>query len=97
MQPNFSAEDNAFRREVRDFVEAHLPDDLARRGRYDYHPRRDDQVREERQQRAVLDHQYCTFFSTKRNCTTVSAITIAISTTDCAADPPRSSPLKPSW
>lgn len=45
MQPNFSAEDNAFRREVRDFVEAHLPDDLARRGRYDYHPRRDDQVR----------------------------------------------------
>jgi hypothetical protein len=41
-------------------------------------------------------HQYCTFFSTNRNCTTVSVITIAISTTDCAAEPPRSRPLKPS-
>jgi hypothetical protein len=32
----------------------------------------------------------------KRNWTAVSAMTITISTTDCAAEPPKSSPLKPS-
>jgi alkylation response protein AidB-like acyl-CoA dehydrogenase len=45
MQPNFSTKDEAFRKEVRDFVTTHLPEDLARRGRYDYHSRRDDQAR----------------------------------------------------
>ena len=40
--------------------------------------------------------QYWTFFSTKRNCTTVSATTISIKMTDCAAEPPMSSALKPS-
>src|SRR3954451_11711212 len=46
--------------------------------------------------RAVLDHQYCTLRSTYLNCTAVSAITITISTTDCAAEPPRSPPSLPS-
>lgn len=45
MNPAFSAEDEAFRKDVRAFVKASLPDDLKRRGRYDYHPRRDDQAR----------------------------------------------------
>src|SRR4029079_6353774 len=35
---------------------------------------------------AILDHEYCTLRSMKRNCTTVSATTITISTTDCAPE-----------
>jgi alkylation response protein AidB-like acyl-CoA dehydrogenase len=34
--------DEAFRQEVRTFIRTHLPDDVARRGRQGYHPRRDD-------------------------------------------------------
>ncbi|MFC3443417.1 acyl-CoA dehydrogenase family protein [Sphingobium rhizovicinum] len=45
MTPYFSAEDTAFRAEVRAFIQTNLPPDLARRGRYDYHPRREDQAR----------------------------------------------------
>jgi alkylation response protein AidB-like acyl-CoA dehydrogenase len=45
MTPYYSAEDTAFRAEVRAFIKANLPLDLARRGRYDYHPRRADQAR----------------------------------------------------
>jgi alkylation response protein AidB-like acyl-CoA dehydrogenase len=45
MTPYYSAEDTAFRAEVRAFIQANLPPDLARRGRYDYHPRREDQAR----------------------------------------------------
>lgn len=45
MQPFYSAEDEAFRAEVRAFIQANLPDDLALRSRYDYHPRRADQAR----------------------------------------------------
>lgn len=45
MQPSYSAEDQAFRAEIRAFAEANLPADLARRGLYDYHPRREDQAR----------------------------------------------------
>lgn len=45
MQLSYSEEDRAFRAEVRAFVEANLPADLARRGRQDYHPRREDQAR----------------------------------------------------
>ncbi|WP_298400568.1 acyl-CoA dehydrogenase family protein [Sphingobium sp.] len=45
MTSYFSAEDTAFRAEVRAFIQANLPPDLARRGRYDYHPRREDQAR----------------------------------------------------
>lgn len=45
MQSSYSEEDKAFRAEVRAFVEASLPADLARRGRHDYHPRREDQAR----------------------------------------------------
>lgn len=45
MQSSYSEEDKAFRAEVRAFVNASLPADLARRGRYDYHPRREDQAR----------------------------------------------------
>jgi alkylation response protein AidB-like acyl-CoA dehydrogenase len=45
MQSSYSEEDKAFRAEVRAFVAASLPADLARRGRYDYHPRREDQAR----------------------------------------------------
>lgn len=37
-----SPEDQAFRLEVRDFIEANLPSDIARRGRHDYHSARDD-------------------------------------------------------
>jgi alkylation response protein AidB-like acyl-CoA dehydrogenase len=44
MQLSYSDEDKAFRAEVRAFVEANLPADLARRGRHDYHPRREDQA-----------------------------------------------------
>lgn len=45
MDPAYSAEDEAFRQEIRAFAQANLPDDLKRRGRYDYHARRDDQLR----------------------------------------------------
>ena len=45
MHLSYSEEDRAFRAEVRAFVEANLPADLARRGRQDYHPRREDQAR----------------------------------------------------
>ena len=33
----------------------------------------------------------------KRNWITVNAKTINMRTTDCADDPPKSAPLKPSW
>lgn len=45
MHPAYSAQDQAFRREIKEFVAEMLPEDLKRRGRYDYHPRRDDQAR----------------------------------------------------
>jgi alkylation response protein AidB-like acyl-CoA dehydrogenase len=45
LDPNFSPADEAFRAEIRAFVQDNLPEDLARRGRYDYHPRRDDIAR----------------------------------------------------
>lgn len=45
MQPVFSKAEEAFREEVRAFIEAHLPQDLKRRARYDYHPLREDQAR----------------------------------------------------
>ena len=45
---------------------------------------------------ALFDHQYCTLFSTKRNWTTVMAMTRIIKITDCAAEPPRSRPMNPS-
>src|SRR3954453_11825095 len=57
---------------------------------------REDRVGDDVVPRAVLDHQYCTLRSTYLNCTAVSAITITISTTDCAAEPPRSPPRRPS-
>ena len=47
-------------------------------------------VRKNREPGPVLDHQYWTFRSTKRNCTTVRAMTMIIRTTDCAEEPPRS-------
>ncbi|HUD95031.1 acyl-CoA dehydrogenase family protein, partial [Sphingobium sp.] len=53
MHPYYSAEDEAFRADVRAFIVANLPADLARRGRYDYHPRREDQARWAR----ILDGQ----------------------------------------
>jgi alkylation response protein AidB-like acyl-CoA dehydrogenase len=34
--------DQAFRREVRAFIEAELPADIARRGQHDYHSPRED-------------------------------------------------------
>ncbi|MEO0032560.1 MAG: hypothetical protein RIS94_2318 [Pseudomonadota bacterium] len=45
MQAAYSPEDDAFRQEIRAFIAQNLPDDLKRRGRYDYHHRRDDQAR----------------------------------------------------
>ena len=45
MDPNYSADDEALRAEVRKFVESRLPIDLRRRALADYHPRRDDQAR----------------------------------------------------
>ena len=47
-------------------------------------------------QRGEGSCQYCTFFSTKRNCTTVSVTTMTMRMTDCEAEPPMSSALKPS-
>ncbi|MFK4794011.1 acyl-CoA dehydrogenase family protein [Sphingobium sp. ZW T5_29] len=44
MNPSYSKEDEAFRAEVRAFIEAKLPPELAQRGRYDFHPHRDDQA-----------------------------------------------------
>ena len=57
---------------------------------------REDRIGDDVAERAVLDHQYCTLRSTYLNWTAVSAITITISTTDCAAEPPRSPPRRPS-
>jgi len=45
LQLRLTPGDLAFREEVREFLRSNLPDDLARRARYDYHPRRDDIVR----------------------------------------------------
>lgn len=45
MKLGYSAEDEAFRAEVRAFVREVLPDDIARRGRRDFHPRRDDMAK----------------------------------------------------
>lgn len=42
MRLRLSEEDEAFRTEVREFVRAHLPADLAVRGRYDFHHHRAD-------------------------------------------------------
>ena len=44
MDPAYSEEDKAFRAEIRAFVEAHLPAELVRRGRHDFHPHREDQA-----------------------------------------------------
>src|SRR5262245_36191988 len=41
-------------------------------------------------------HQYVTLRSMKRNCSAVSAITMTIRITDCAAELPRSPPSRPS-
>ena len=69
-----------------------------------WHAEQQHEVRDESQDGAAFDHfnpggsaQYCTRFSTKRNCTTVSVITMIINTTDCADEPPRSPDLMPSW
>lgn len=53
MQPCYSEADEAFRQTVREFVAQHLPDDLRRRARWDYHPNREDQAR----WCAILDEQ----------------------------------------
>lgn len=45
MHLGFSEDDQIFREEVRAFLRDHLPDELARRARYDYHGRREDQSR----------------------------------------------------
>ena len=42
MDFTISAADMAFREEVRSFIEAELPTDIARRGQHDYHSARDD-------------------------------------------------------
>lgn len=42
MDFTIAPEDEAFRAEVRAFIAANLPDDIARRGRHDYHSARDD-------------------------------------------------------
>src|SRR5436190_12852224 len=42
MELSFAPEDEAFRKEVRAFIEAELPADIARRGKHDYHSARDD-------------------------------------------------------
>jgi alkylation response protein AidB-like acyl-CoA dehydrogenase len=42
MDFTISPEDEAFRAEVRAFIAAELPEDIARRGRHDYHSARDD-------------------------------------------------------
>jgi alkylation response protein AidB-like acyl-CoA dehydrogenase len=42
MDFTIAPEDHRFRNEVRVFIEAELPADIARRGRHDYHSRRDD-------------------------------------------------------
>src|SRR5690606_18009161 len=63
------------------------------REHHDHDARDEHEVREEGQEGSVFNHfasalQYWTLRSTKRNCTTVSAITISIRMTDCAADEP---------
>jgi len=45
MDFTIAPEIHAFRGEVRGFIEAELPADIARRGRHDYHSRRDDVAR----------------------------------------------------
>ena len=42
MDFTISAADLDFRKEVRGFIEAELPADIARRGQHDYHSARDD-------------------------------------------------------
>ena len=42
MDFSIEAADQAFRREVRAFLEAELPADIARRGQHDYHSNRED-------------------------------------------------------
>jgi acyl-CoA dehydrogenase len=42
MNFDIAPEDQAFRAEVRAFITAHLPPDIARRGQHDYHSARDD-------------------------------------------------------
>lgn len=42
MNFNIAPEDQAFRADVRAFITAHLPVDIARRGQHDYHSARDD-------------------------------------------------------
>ncbi|GGC18964.1 acyl-CoA dehydrogenase [Novosphingobium marinum] len=44
MQPCYSKADEEFRAEVRSFIRENLPEDLRKRARWDYHPRRDDQA-----------------------------------------------------
>ena len=56
----------------------------------------EDQIGHEVAKGTVLDHQYCTLRSTNRNCIAVSAMTMIIRITDCAAEPPRSPPRRPS-
>src|SRR3989440_8630564 len=53
-------------------------------------------VRQDGKPGPALDHQYCTLRSTNRNCSAVSTMTMNISTTDCAEEPPRSAALTPS-
>lgn len=42
MDLSISEQDNAFRAEVRAFIETHLPEDIRRRGQHDYHSARED-------------------------------------------------------
>ena len=55
-----------------------------------------DRVRNVTLEALVLDHQYVTLRSTKRNWIAVSAMTMPIRITDCAADEPRLPPSRPS-
>jgi len=71
------------------------PGEVNREG-HGQHAQQQHGVGQQRGQRAAFDHPYCTLRSTRRNWATVNAITITISTTDCAAEPPMSSALKPS-
>ena len=53
-------------------------------------------VRQHGESGAILDHQYWTLRSTKRNCSAVSTMTMHIRITDCAEEPPISAALTPS-
>src|SRR6187402_1081320 len=85
-------------RHVEDFSFAHggrTKCDVHRK--HDQHHAHDQhRVAKEVETATVLDHEYCTRRSMKRNCTMVSATTITISTTDCAPELPISRPWKPS-